>query len=96
MKKLLTLSLLLLLLSLAASAQINTVDRVRRIRVTNSGSITKIERLQLYRDQLRYKIVQRNARRDGIITPAERRKTQKARRKCRVDSIRFRNNGQPH
>ena len=92
MKKLFYLSLLLLLISASASAQRSNKSGMRQ-RGINSERISRPERFQLRRDMIRLHMVQRNARRDGTITPIERIKVHKAKCKTRRDIIRFRHNG---
>jgi hypothetical protein len=96
MKKLFTLGLILVLLSVTASAQRGQGDRFRRHRMTNgfySGQLTRPERFELRKDQFRYKTSQRRARRDGIVTPFERRRLHKIKQHGRRDQFRFRHNG---
>lgn len=91
MKKVLYLSFILLLLSSAASAQRNSGIRIRT-QGFNSERITRPERFQIRRDMIRMRMVQRNARRDGIVTPVERVRIHKAKAKTRRDTFRFRHN----
>jgi hypothetical protein len=92
MKKLLYLSLILLLISASVYAQrINGVGV--RLRGINSERISRPERFQLRRDIIHLNMVQRNARRDGIITPVERIRIQRSKCNMRRDVIRFRKNG---
>lgn len=93
MKKMVSLSLFLLITSSTVMAQrIITGVRVGTQRF-NSLKVKGPERFQLRRDALRLKIVQRNARRDGILTPLEKRRIHKAKSKTCRDVIRLRNNG---
>jgi hypothetical protein len=96
MKKILILSLSLVLLSVAASAQQDNVgERFRRHRVErsfNNHQLTRSERHQLRRDHFRYKIAQHRARRDGFVGPIERRRLHKMRRHNRHEMFRFRHN----
>jgi hypothetical protein len=87
MNKILACCLVLLLLSAAAGAQ-----RTLAARNTNRAQMIRIERIQMHRDQLRLKLFERNARRDGIITPMERKRIIRAKRKNRVHRYRFRYN----
>jgi hypothetical protein len=94
MKKLVTLSLLVLLMSTAVSAQIRS-DRFRRQRITHgfsNGQITRPERLELRKDQFRYRIAERKAHRDGRVTPLERRRLQAIKRDNRRELFRFKHN----
>ena len=91
MKKILYISFVLFFITTSASAQRISV-RVRSQRY-NNDRITRPERFQLRQDALRLKLTQRNARRDGIITPVERVRIHKAKAKTRRDVIRFKRNG---
>ena len=96
MKKILILSLSLVLLSVAASAQQDNVgDHLRRHRIErsfNNHQLTRPERHQLRRDHFRYKIAQHRARRDGFVGPVERRKLHKMRRHNLHETYRLRHN----
>ncbi len=95
MKKFLIFSLILLLFSVAAPAQRGSGDRFRRHPMTNgfnNGQLSRPERFQLRKDQFRYKIAQRRARRDGNITPFERRRLHRMKRHERIELYRFRHN----
>ena len=92
MKKLLCLSLILLLISASVSAQNINGSRIRP-RGINSERISRPERFQLRRDMIRLNMVQRNARRDGIITPVERRRIHRSKCNTRRDAFHFRYNG---
>lgn len=91
MKKIVTLSLILVLISVAASAQVS-VRKHRPARNCTRNQITVGERAALRQDVLRYKMVQRRSQRDGIVTPVERRKIQRAKAETRRDAFRFRHN----
>jgi len=84
MKKTLTCCCILLLLSAAASAQ----RRLSNIRLR--ASVTAADRIQLQRDFIRYRIVQRNVQRDGIFTLLEQKRLNQLKRKTRRDADRFR------
>jgi hypothetical protein len=88
MKKILSFFLMLFLLSTAATAQ----REFRQFRARPS-EITRFERLQLQRDVFRHRIAERGAKRDGIVTPFERRKLYKMKERTRRDAFRFRHNG---
>lgn len=92
MKKITALSLILILFSVAASAQHGIGIRNHTQRF-NNGQITRFEKIQLKRDLVRSNIVQHNVRRDGVITPLEKRRVHKAKCKTRRDAFRFRHNG---
>jgi hypothetical protein len=88
MKKIMTLSILVLLFSFAAPAQQGY--RGHRAR---PSEITRFERLQLQKDLFSQRIARRHAERDGIVTPYERRKLHKMKQRTRRDVFRFRLNG---
>jgi hypothetical protein len=95
MKKILSIGFILMILAAAASAQ-RPGDNMRRQYIRqgfNSGQITRGERFELRKDALRYKGAQRHARRDGIVTPLERRRIYKLKCETRRDAFRFKHNG---
>lgn len=95
MKKIICTGFLFVLVSLAASAQQGPGDRILRHRVANgirSGEITRFECLQLRKDITRYRAAQRQVRRDGVVTPYERRKIHMLKIKARRDAFRFSHN----
>lgn len=95
MKKIVALSLILVLISAAASAQYSN-NRVRKHHVRqgiSNSHITRPERFQLRKDVVRYKTAQRIARRDGVVSPFEKRRLHKLRTDTRRDAFRFRHNG---
>jgi len=92
MKKYFYISLILVLISAAASAQRINITGIRS-RGINSERITRPESFQLRRDMIRLNMVQRNARRDGIVTSIERRRIQRSKCNTRREVIRFRHNG---
>lgn len=92
MKKIVTLSLILVLISVAASAQVG-VRKHRPGRNCTRNQITVGERVALRQDVARYKMLQRRSQRDGIITPVERRRIQRAKIETRRDAFRFKHNG---
>jgi len=91
MKKIVTLSIILALISVAASAQVS-VRKHRPGRNCTRNQITVGERVALRQDVLRYKMVQRRSQRDGIVTPFEQRRIQRAKTEIRRDAFRFRHN----
>lgn len=96
MKKVLLLSLILILFAGAASAQRGHGYRTHRqwaVAGFNSGQITRPERFELRKDLVRQRVIQHHARRDGVITPMEKRRIHKAKCNTRGDLIRFRHNG---
>lgn len=93
MKKIAPLSLILILISAAAPAQRQLTGVPVRTQSINTVRITRPERFQLRRDIIHLNIIQRNARRDGIVTPLEKRRVHKAKCKTRRDAFHFRHNG---
>ena len=91
MKKIFGLSLVLMILSVAASAQ-NVVRKQRAGRNCTRTQITVGERMELRKDALRYKMLQRRSQRDGVVTPIERRRLQRAKVEARRDLYRFKHN----
>lgn len=91
MKKIVTLSLILVLISFAASAQVG-VRKHRSGRNCTRNQITVGERVELRKDAIRYKMLQRRSQRDGIVTPIERRRIQRAKTEIRRDAFRFKHN----
>jgi hypothetical protein len=94
MKKLFALGLILTLLSAAAIAQ-GPGDRYRRHNIRQgfrSGELTRLERMELRKDQFRLESMERRARRDGRVTPYERRKLHKMRAHTRREAFRFKHN----
>ncbi len=92
MKKAFSIGIILLLLSAAAMAQRGPGDRVIRHRVAVNNRITPVERFQLHRDVVRFRTAERQARRDGVITPYERRRVKALKAKTRRDAYRFHHN----
>jgi len=96
MKKILLFSLILVLISAAASAQAGPGSRFRNQgmqRGFNQGQITRAERFELRKDVFRNQILRKRARRDGVITPIERRRIHRSKCDTRRDVFRFRHNG---
>ena len=96
MKKIVSLIMVLLILSVAAMAQRGPGDRIVRARVAygvRSGEINRVERFRLRNDVARFQMAQRHARRDGVVTPYERRRIHAMKGKTRRDAYRFRHNG---
>jgi hypothetical protein len=95
MKKILVFSLILVLISAAASAQAGYGSRFRKQgihRGFNQERFTRPERFELRKDIYRSQSLQRRARRDGMVTPIERRRIHRSKRDTRRDSFRFRHN----
>jgi hypothetical protein len=88
MKKMALLGLILVLISVAASAQRRLPGR-NNARVYNSR-ITIPERQVIRKDMLRVRTAQRIAQRDGVVTPVERVRIHRLKSKTRRDAVRFR------
>jgi hypothetical protein len=96
MKKILVFSLILVLISAAASAQAGPGSRFRKQGIQrgfNQGQFTRPEKSELRKDVYRTHIMQRRARRDGIVTPIERRRIHRSKCDTRRDAFRFKHNG---
>ena len=95
MKKIIILSVAALFMSITTTAQQRPGDRIQKLRIERGfqkGEINRAERFHIRKDQLRYKIAQRRALRDGRITPMERRKLMMMKRHNRQDMFRFKHN----
>jgi hypothetical protein len=95
MKKFLVFSLLLILISAAASAQTVSGSRFRKQGIQrgfNQGQFTRTEKFELRKDLFRDQRLKRRARRDGIVTPMERRRLHRAKCDARRDRVRSRHN----
>ncbi len=92
MKKILLFSLILALVSASASAQSVGRSRVRKQGI-GQGQLTRIEKMELRKDVVRNQVMRKRARRDGIVTPIERRRLHRAQCETRRDLTRFRHNG---
>jgi len=95
MKKILLFSLLLVLLSAAASAQAGPGSHYRKMRTEkgfNDGRLTRSERFELRKDGRRTQLLERRARRDGIVTPVERIRIHHSRSHTRRDEFHFKHN----
>lgn len=96
MKKNLSLIFILILTTTVSFAQQGYGDRFRKQRATQSlrgGQITGLERLELIKDWVRQSMIQRHARRDGVVTPFEKVRINKAKCNTRRDAIRFKHYG---
>jgi hypothetical protein len=96
MKKIIAFSLILVILSAAASAQAGPGSHFRRPGIQRGfydGRLTRPERFELRKDVYRTQILQRRARRDGIITPVERIRIHRSKCDTRRDQFRFKHNG---
>jgi len=95
MKKIILSGLLIALISVTANAQRKPADRIQRFRIErgfDKAEINRAERFHLRKDQLRYRIAQRRVKRDGIVTPMERRRLMKMKRHNRQELFRFKHN----
>ena len=94
MKRIFALSMIMLVLVAAVSAQ-GPGDRYRRHSVRHgvrSGDLTRMEALELRKNNMRINSLQRRAHRDGVVTPYERRKISKAKAHNRREAYRFKHN----
>ena len=83
MKKLFALSLILFLISLAASAQTRNTDLFRRnllLQRYRSNLLISTEQFRLRSENLRLRIARERILSDGVITPFEKRKLKKINR----------------
>lgn len=92
MKKILVLSLTLVMISFAASAQVRPGARFQK-RPLASRQFTMGERMEVRKDAMRLQMTKRRAGRDGVVTPMERRRIRHARCETRRDAFRFKHNG---
>jgi hypothetical protein len=95
MKKFITLGLILVALSVTASAQQGPGERFRRHHRHEGfrhGEITRHERMGLRKNEFRYGMAQHRARRDGVVTPFEQRRPRHLRRHDRFEAFRYRHN----
>lgn len=94
MKKILALSVIMVLLAAAASAQVSSRTGTRNHqREFNNRQLTRPERFELRKDALRKDRLERRSRRDGRVTRMERKRLHKARHHHRAKAYRFRHNG---
>ena len=95
MKKILVFSLLLVLISAAASAQAGPESRFRKMRTErgfNEDRLTRSERFELRKDGRRTQLLERRSRRNGFVTPIERIRIHRSKCDTRRDAFRFRHN----
>lgn len=95
MKKIVLFSLLLVLISAFASAQAGPGNRFRTQGIQrgfSQGQLSRSEKIELRKDIFRNQILMRRARRDGVITPIERRRIHRSKCDTRRDAFRFRHN----
>src|ERR1041384_2158085 len=94
MKKVFAFSMIMLVLVAAASAQ-GPGDKFRRHserKGVRSGEITRMESMELRKNNARINHLQRKAHRDGVVRPYEKRKLHKARAHNRRETFRFKHN----
>jgi uncharacterized protein YoaH (UPF0181 family) len=94
MKKILAFAFIMLLIGTTASAQVagNRIQRHRIHQGIRSGELTRSEAFELRKDQVRLNNMQRMARRDGVITPHERRKIHKMKVHTRKETFLYKHN----
>lgn len=91
MKKILVLTLTLVMISFASQAQLRSGGRFQK-RGLASRQYSMGERMELRKDAMRYNMIKRRAGRDGVVTPMERRRLRHARREGCRDAFRFKHN----
>jgi hypothetical protein len=95
MKKFIILGLFVTLLTTVAGAQNGPGDRFRHQRIREGyrdGQINRAERFRLHRNEARFKIARRHARRDGVVGPVERRRLHQMKRHQRHQIFRYKHN----
>jgi hypothetical protein len=95
MKKILVFSLILLFISAASTAQTSQGNRFSNQgmqRGFSQGRLFRSEKTGLRKDIFRNQIMVRRARRDGIVTPLERRRLHRAKCDTHRDAFRSRHN----
>lgn len=86
MKKTAALSLILFLLSLAASAQVRNADLFRRnllLQRYRSSQVISASQLRLRTENIRLQIAREKILRDGAVNPYEKRKLKKIKKQSR-------------
>ena len=94
MKKILLFTLVLTLISAVSFAQ-QASGNIRKHSVRqgyHNGDITRPERNELRKDAGKYRISKHHARKDGKVTPRERKRLHKMRKHTRHDAFRFKHN----
>lgn len=92
MKRIVTLSLIMILVSFAASAQIGAKGRHAGRKCIVARNINPLERHELRKDVLRQRTAQRIAKRDGLVTPIERVRIHRLKAETRRDAFRYSHN----
>jgi hypothetical protein len=94
MKKLIVLTLVALGFAGIATAQ-RAGERLRRHSVRNgfeNRQLTRPERFELRKNETRYKMAERKSRRNGIVSPVERRKLKGMKRHNKANTFRYKHN----
>lgn len=91
MKKIVALTVIMALFTMAASAQAGIKNRVGANRCA-SKRITPIERHELRKDAVKVRTAQRIAKRDGVVTPRERVTIHRLKAETRRDAFRYTHN----
>ncbi len=86
----------LMFFSIIASAQ-RSGDRLHKMRVRDgirSGELSRPELRDVRRDEFRYNMMQQRAKRNGEVTPAEKRRLQKMKMENSRQLFRYKHNRQ--
>ena len=95
MKKILVLGFMLSLISTAGLSQQLRGGSVQNFRIERgfkNGQLNRPEKMQLRKDQFRFKIERQRALKDGRVTPGERRKLTLMKRKNNLNIFRLKHN----
>ena len=95
MKKILIPAIAILLTSALSSAQQAGDNRVQNLRIESgvrSGKLNRAERVRIRKDQFRYKMEQKKSRKDGVVTPGEKRKLNMMKKKNNRQIFRMKHN----
>lgn len=87
MKKILAFSFILVIMSVAVSAQRGPDIGLRK------GNLNRYEKMELRKDVVRTQVLKKRTGRDGVVTPFERRRIHRSKCDTRRDLFRFKNNG---
>jgi hypothetical protein len=96
MKKIVVFSLLFVIFTSSVSAQARPEARFRKMRTERGiadGRLTRPEKFEIRKDIRRTQIIERRARRDGIVTPVEKIRIHRSKCDTRRDAFRFKHNG---
>lgn len=91
MKKILVLGLVLALFTATASAQ-KGFDRERKHRDFSTHQLTRGEKFKLHKNRVQYRKMEHRFKRDGRISPAERKQLYKMKKHDRRDAYRLKHN----